>query len=204
VTRGKVLLAILGGVGFIFVLSGYLPLSRVEGPGLCEVCHMTYYNYREYAFNPKPASAKPGGVLFGCAECHRNHFREFKASDHSMTEKDTRPGCSNCHQPHGLITTARYMFTTSPFLGVTDGMMMGSREWEKVGRPMLAKKVREGFLREDGKTCKDCHKDMNTDLEPHLIGKREKMTCIECHFNLVHKETPWPEMEAKKERLGIE
>lgn len=202
----KGILVILGVVGIVFVLSAYSAgFSRIEGSGLCEFCHMTYYDYREYAYNPKSASSKPQGVLFGCAECHRNPFREFKNSDHSKTDDmDRRPGCPNCHKPHSLVTTARYMFTTSPFLGVTDGMMIGDHKWEKTGRLQLAREVREGFLREDSKTCKGCHKDMNTDLEPHQIARKEKMTCIECHFNLVHKETPWPEMEAKKERLGID
>ena len=46
--------------------------------------------------------------------------------------------------------------------------------------------------------------EWNDDLEPHEIAKKEKMTCIECHFNLVHLETPWPEKEARIEELGLD
>ncbi|MBI5893519.1 MAG: NapC/NirT family cytochrome c [Deltaproteobacteria bacterium] len=201
-----VIFVIWAGAGVIalvaFVYLGYA--ARITSPNLCEFCHMTYYDYREYAYNPKPVSAAlPRGVLYGCAECHRGSFREYKNSDHSKTEKDSRPGCPNCHKPHNVIAFAKYMFTTSPFLGVTEGAMIDSREWEAKVRPKWDMKVRDGFLKSSSKACSDCHKDIDWDLEAHKIAKKEKMTCIECHFNLVHKGSPWPEKEAKKEKLGI-
>ncbi len=205
--------AILAGVGVIalaaFVYLGYA--ARITSPYLCEFCHHTYYDYREYAFNQKAvASPMPRGVLYGCAECHRSSFREYKNSDHSKTEKDSRPGCPNCHEPHDVINAVRYMFTTShlPFLGakgVTENAAIGSRAWESKVKPEWDSRVRDGFLKTNSKKCTDCHKEneIDWDLEAHQIAKKEKMTCIECHFNLVHAGSPWPEKEAKKEKLGI-
>ncbi|MBI5893200.1 MAG: NapC/NirT family cytochrome c [Deltaproteobacteria bacterium] len=205
----KGLLVILGGIGFVVILSYvyFAHVAKITSPFLCEFCHNTYYDYREYAYNPKPTPASsPRGVLFGCAECHRGPFREFKNSDHSKSEKDTRPGCPNCHKPHNVITAARFMFTTSPLIGITgDAMQMDSRAWDSKMKPRLDKKVRDGFLKSNSKACTDCHKEkeVDWDLEAHQIAKKEKMTCIECHFNLVHKGSPWPEKEEKKEKLGI-
>ena len=204
----KGILVILGSavvfVAMVFVYLGYA--ARITSPYLCEFCHSTYYDYREYAFNAKAVAAPmPRGVLYGCAECHRDSFREFKNSDHSKTEKAERPGCQNCHEPHNVINFTRYMFSTSPFLGakgISEDVMIGSREWESKVKPEWDKKVRDGFLKSD-KMCTDCHKEIDWDLEAHRIAKKEKMTCIECHFNLVHKGSPWPEKEAKKEKLGI-
>ena len=213
----KGLLIVLGGASVVVIISLiYLThFTRITSPYLCEFCHNTYYDYREYAFNskavaaPMPRGLLYGGILYGCAECHRDAFREFKNSDHSKTEKAERPGCQNCHEPHNVINFTRYMFSTSPFLGakgISEDVMIGSREWESKVKPGWDKKVREGFLKKEDKACKDCHKekDIDWDLEAHKIAKKEKMTtCIDCHFNLVHKGSPWPEMEAKKEKLGI-
>ena len=205
--KKKMLWGSLLGAGVVVIgVSVYLfSFARVETTTLCSICHMIYFDTNEYAFNTK-LPPKPRGVLAGCPECHRSPFREYKGSDHSTTEEELRPGCTNCHQPHGLVTFARYMFPTSPFLGTAEAMM-DSLDWEKDARPRLAMKVREGFLKDSGKRCTDCHKgdlDWDEELEPHQIAGKEKMTCIECHFNLVHKETPWPEKEAKKEELGFD
>ena len=202
---------IFAGAGVIalvaFVYLGYA--ARITSPYLCEFCHNTYYDYREYSFNAKAVAAPmPRGVLYGCAECHRSSFREFKNSDHSKTEKAERPGCPNCHEPHNVINAARYMFATSPLpfigaKGISEDVMIGSRKWEANVKPDWDKRVRDHFLKTDGKACRDCHKEIDWDLEAHQISKKEKMTCIECHFNLVHAGSPWPEKEEKKEKLGI-
>src|SRR3989338_5014947 len=132
----KGLLIVLGGVGAVVIISLiYLThFARITSPDLCEFCHSTYYDYREYSFNSKAVAAPmPRGVLYGCAECHRSSFIEFKNSDHSKTEKAERPGCPNCHEPHSVANAARYMFATSPFLGakgISENAMIGSREWE--------------------------------------------------------------------------
>lgn len=206
--KKRIGLLLAGGGAVLLIVIIYVGhFARITTPRFCEICHMLLYDKTEYGLNygvleMKQISA-PRGLLVGCAECHRNPYREYKNSDHSKTDMDMRPGCPNCHTPHGLFTAARYMFTTSPYLGVTDGMMMDSARWESEERPKLAMKVREGFLKNSSRPCRQCHDDMDAGLEPHQIAEKEKMDCIECHFNLVHKETPWPEKEEKKEKLGL-
>ena len=139
----KVWGVVLGcGVIIVVVVIYISAFARVETTSLCRVCHMIYYDDAEYAYNIKPGP-KPRGLLAGCADCHRDLFREYKDSDHSATDEDLRPGCANCHPPHRLITAAGHMFTTSPILSVTKGMMIGSLKWQEQARPRLAMKVRE-------------------------------------------------------------
>jgi len=60
-------------------------------------------------------------------------------------------------------------------------------------RPRLAYGVRDRLLRTDSANCRSCHDESG--IEPgftrgkreHERAKKEKITCIACHYNLVHK-----------------
>lgn len=200
---------VIAGVMLAFIV---LPLVMIYGsikkPGFCDICHETLYDYKDYAQNVKHNKIS-GGVMVGCAECHPHPYFEYTKSEHYSTETEYKAGCVNCHRPHTIAAFVGYMYLAiSPWEEVMEAMTKDIGKWEKDVRPRMAKDVREKFIKDDSKPCKECHiaarAGLDESLEPHKIGVKEKMTCIECHFNLVHKKVPWPEMEAKKDKLGIE
>lgn len=202
-------LAAAGGVTLVAV-SGLLFLShgRIKNPRFCTLCHEIQYDYKEYAVN-KTYGKVPRGVLVGCPECHTYPFVEYKKSEHYTTEEEPKPGCANCHTPHRVGVFAGFMYlAVPPWQEAMESLTKDMEKWEKDVRPMMAKKAREMFQKDGSRSCKECHigagAGFDDGLEAHIIGSREKMTCVECHFNLVHKEVPWPEMEEKKESLGID
>ena len=201
IPKKKVVTGTIGVVlGILIVgLIYFLGFGRIKDPEFCTLCHETRYDYREYAINLKKTSPLPRGVLVGCAECHPQPFREFKDSDHYNTESEDRPGCANCHTPHRVVSFIRYMYLAAdPWLEVM-GALHDNQKWERVVRPRLAKRVRERLLKTDSKKCRDCHLPDNFPppdvVEDHNKLIKGEKTCIECHYNLVHKEVPWPEME---------
>jgi nitrate/TMAO reductase-like tetraheme cytochrome c subunit len=66
-------------------------------------------------------------------------------------------------------------------------------------RPRLVQKVREAYLANDSAECRNCHafESFTRTIKAHNRAKNTGITCIKCHYNLVHGEVPWPEMEAE-------
>ncbi|MBI5326721.1 MAG: NapC/NirT family cytochrome c [Deltaproteobacteria bacterium] len=204
----KIAAAITGFMFVFIVLPLFLTYGSIKKPVFCSICHETLYDDKDYEANDKHYKVS-GGVMVGCAECHPHPYFEYTKSEHYSTKTEHKAGCVNCHRPHTIAAFAGYMYLAiSPWEEVMEAMTKDMEKWEKDIRHKMAKRVREEFLKDDSRPCKECHSTsgagMDEALEPHKIGIKENMTCIECHFNLVHKKVPWPEMEAKKERLGIE
>jgi nitrate/TMAO reductase-like tetraheme cytochrome c subunit len=67
-------------------------------------------------------------------------------------------------------------------------------------RPRLVQKVREDYLANDSAQCRNCHayESFTRTIKAHNRAKNTGMTCIKCHYNLVHGEVPWPELDADK------
>jgi nitrate/TMAO reductase-like tetraheme cytochrome c subunit len=60
-------------------------------------------------------------------------------------------------------------------------------------RPQLAHAVRDWMRANDSVTCRSCH--VEAAIEParkrgqraHTEARESRMTCIDCHYNLVHE-----------------
>ena len=189
---------------------------RFKKISLCTVCHEIFVSYDEYKpvgeesqsiedFNPiKKYSPGLFKVSVGCAECHMYPYEEYRESAHYDNDFDIKPGCVGCHEPHSALQLVRWKFLyinkgglgESPFHAVSSSLR-DVPEWEEL-RIKLAKRVREGMLKDRSKKCQVCHKTEAkwfTDIKRHRVMLEKGQTCIECHYNLVHEDVDWPEME---------
>lgn len=144
---------------------GYKSTKKTE---FCITCHPMKYVYEEYKQSPHYKSRT--GVTASCPDCHVTGFWE------------------------GQFAATRHIWAYF-FNPVTD-----EKNWEE-RRPRLAKGVREWMLKNDSAPCRKCHKadhmePINKGMErAHKKMEGGKKTCIDCHYNLVHAEVPWPEKE---------
>jgi len=207
----------VGIIIFVIVFAGTKHFNaRTNGIGICLVCHELFVPYDEY--KGADYNRTNYGVGVGCAECHMYPYEEFKKSPHYANANGIRPSCTACHEPHTFTQIVRWKFLyinkggygESPFHKLLDSLR-DKPEWEET-RTRLAKGVREGFLKNNSQKCWDCHgarfdaRLKNIKAHKRAIDKKkpapagskqgvERLNCIECHYNLVHAEVPWPEME---------
>ena len=205
----------------VFLVAGVsCSSSRFTRPSACTVCHEVFEDPAEYMpmgelsesvedFRPtRLFEPKAFDMSVGCAECHAYPFEEYKESPHYDNDLGVRPGCVGCHDPHGLGQFLHFKFLylnngrygKSPFDAISNSLR-DIPEWEEL-RIKLAKRVREKMVAEKSAKCMVCHKiesEWWNDIERHkaalpLINKGEK-SCIHCHYNLVHADVDWPELE---------
>lgn len=196
---GGAALVVLGLLG----IGAFVAHGTIEARGFCSTCHNVYYDAGEYAFNAKVGVKKPAGLLTGCAECHPQPYAEFKKSAHFETQKvERRPGCSNCHNaPHSVLDWYRFMYWQPEAWKRVQLSIADNAFWEKEVRPELAHNARAKFVASDSGACRGCHneaaKTWRPTIKAHKRAVETKETCINCHFNLVHAEVPWPDRDKK-------
>mgnify|MGYP001585734691 FL=1 len=168
ITR-HVLLALViggaGGIGFILFLTEFDHYTSTES--FCTTCHsmelvaVPYRNSTHY----KPAS----GVRASCGDCHVSEGVFAATWDHFIGTKD-------------LI---RQLFGADYDDPVVNALHL----------PEAAFAARKWFKDRDSATCKRCHVkeaiygERPDTLQIHLEDAKNK-TCIECHYNLVHRKVP--------------
>jgi nitrate/TMAO reductase-like tetraheme cytochrome c subunit len=135
-----------------------------------------------------------------CTSCHLTgeyiaKSETYLTSKHRTRTGGVRPGCADCHIPKGLVPAT----WTHVVKGIQDlyGEIAYDYEdpavWEE-RRPELAHAVRYWMRENDSATCRSCHDE--ADITPtrlrgqrqHAEAKETGMTCIDCHYNLVHDE----------------
>lgn len=139
-----------------------------------------------------------------CVSCHtmKHPYEEFKNSGHYKNTFGVRLGCPDCHVPHDSmdLIKAKIIASKDIFFEIVRPAKT-KEEFEQI-RPKLAKRVREKFLANDSAPCRRCHAYDNfqrpTPIKAHARAVEQKITCIACHYNLVHAEVPWPEMEQEE------
>jgi len=189
---------------------------RFSKISLCTTCHEIFVPFDEYMphgelsssdedFKPsKPFSPGLFKVSVGCGECHMYPYEEYRESAHYENDLDVKPGCVGCHEPHSVFKIVRWKFLflnngaygKSPFDALSNSLR-DVPEWEEL-RIKLAKRVREQMLKEGSAKCRVCHKTNGnwfSEIKRHRSMKEKGQTCIECHYNLVHEDVEWPEME---------
>lgn len=206
--KGIFISIFLGVVIFFLAFAGiHYANTRTQDIGICMVCHELFVPYD--AYKGSDYNKTNYGVGVGCAECHMYPYEEFKKSPHYANAAGIRPSCTACHEPHTFAQIVRYKFLyinkggygESPFHQISDSIR-DKPEWEEI-RTRLAKKVREDLLKTNSQKCWDCHGTRFDarlkNLKPHKKAmekkKVDRLNCIECHYNLVHAEVSWPEME---------
>ncbi|MBF0369028.1 MAG: NapC/NirT family cytochrome c [Magnetococcales bacterium] len=159
-------------------------------------------------YNPsEPYDPGLFNVTVGCAECHAYPYEEYKASPHGENERGVEPGCMGCHNAHSVreILMWKFFYVNQGGLGETPFHAISSTlrdipAWEDL-RIELAKRVREEMVAEDSVKCKNCHKPKSkwfNKIERHQENiKTLKKTCVECHYNIVHKSVKWHEDDTR-------
>jgi nitrate/TMAO reductase-like tetraheme cytochrome c subunit len=190
--------------------------TRFHRISVCLSCHEIFEDFKAYEpdgepskstedFNPTEA-IEPSlfHVSVGCAECHAYPYEEYRESPHFDNEKDVKPGCIGCHDQHSVRQLLMWKFFyvnkgglgESPFHAISNALR-DIPSWESL-RKELATKVRRKMLAEDSAKCKNCHKQEGKWFNKFEIHKTKK-TCIQCHYNIVHKDVPWHKDTAKQE-----
>ena len=135
-----------------------------------------------------------------CTSCHAMQVyiadsETYKSSVHQTTASGVRAGCADCHIPKGLVL-ATYTHAVN---GISDIWGEISRDYDNpevwnAEKTRLADAVREWFRDNDSITCRECHEEAS--IKParqrgqnqHREALEANMTCIDCHYNLVHDE----------------
>jgi len=135
-----------------------------------------------------------------CTSCHAMQVyivddETYKNSAHQTTVSGVRPGCADCHIPKGLVA-ATYIHVVN---GAGDLWGQFRYDYEDPAvwdarRAHLADSARSWFRENDSITCRGCHEEAS--IKPqrkrgqrqHQEARTKNLTCIDCHYNLVHDE----------------
>ncbi len=137
-----------------------------------------------------------------CTSCHSmkhvGNDPHFISSVHRTNNVGVQPSCGDCHIRQDNWFLESWDHVTS---GVRDVFAEYTNDfsdpkvWEK-RRVALAHEVRETMRAQDSATCRSCHNRVA--VQPtstrgkaaHALMREGRMTCIDCHFNLVHAPVP--------------
>lgn len=126
---------------------------------------------------------------------------EYKGSIHDMNRSGVRATCPDCHVPKDPIPLyIKKMGAVGDIWGHFVTGSIDTPEKFEAKRYQLAKRVWVYMKENDSRECRYCHKDEKMDPERqtekaqarHAKGKREGMTCIDCHFAISHNEPEGP------------
>ena len=160
------------GVAFIGWCLAFQTVTRkiVAVDSVCTACHTPW----EYSATERLSVTKP----------------------HPATPQGGQATCVDCHLPKGFWNSA---FAYTHFVSLTDffGYFRHVDEERKgdwtPARAKTAFRVRERLHGYDSSTCRTCH--VEAEIKPkrerginaHKLALEETKTCIDCHYNLVHR-----------------
>ena len=137
-----------------------------------------------------------------CTSCHdmasMANDPHFLQSVHRSNAAGVLPSCGDCHLPASNIVAATYAHMTE---GVRDLVAEWTHNyndptnWEK-RRIELADYVRLKMRANDSQACRNCHDPAaihpasQRGQAAHALLATGSVTCIDCHFNLVHAPVP--------------
>ena len=133
-----------------------------------------------------------------CTSCHSMELvaEPYRNSVHYKPASGVRASCGDCHVSEGVLAA-----TWDHFVGANDlrkqlfGVDYDDPVINALHLPEAAFAARDWFRKRDSATCKRCHVkeaiygDRPDTLQIHLEDAKDK-TCIECHYNLVHRKVP--------------
>jgi nitrate/TMAO reductase-like tetraheme cytochrome c subunit len=137
-----------------------------------------------------------------CTTCHSMTYAQesYRQSTHYNSDSGVRADCGHCHVSEGVLSaTWDHAVGTFDLLKQIKGKLVGPDYDDPVLNalhlPESAFKARKWFKKSDSATCKRCH------VIPAVLGKRpdtaqihaedaKDKTCIDCHYNLVHRQVP--------------
>ena len=137
-----------------------------------------------------------------CTSCHAMAGMAsdpvFVQSRHRSNAEGVRPSCGDCHIPATNWFVETY---THVIKGIKDVVAQMTHNYDDAAvwearRRELADFVRLEMREQNSVTCRSCH-DANSIVPAsdrgraaHALMREGRMTCIDCHFNLVHAPVP--------------
>jgi nitrate/TMAO reductase-like tetraheme cytochrome c subunit len=131
--------------------------------------------------------------------CHS--MQAYVADDpHFIMAKHRNPptgiqvGCSDCHVPPSFPDNLIYK-TKSGIRDIYEELTndFSTPETWEARRERLTHRVRDWYVENDSAPCRSCHTpdrlkpEREAGQRQHELGERKGVTCIGCHFNLVHQ-----------------
>lgn len=133
-----------------------------------------------------------------CTSCHSMELvaAPYRQSPHYLPDSGVRADCGDCHVSEGVLAA-----TWDHIKGAKDlykqifGPDYDDPVINALHLPDATFAAREWFRKNDSATCRRCH------LQETIIGSRadtlqihqedaKGKTCIDCHYNLVHRQVP--------------
>jgi len=205
-------LAVVGVIGFVVVLE---PVTRkfVARDELCTYCHLEQEYVPTVRLSwSRPMKAKPPQATPGETAPAQTASAQATPARNTANGK-MRPGedyvrCADCHIPPGFFGS---VYAYLHFASITDFFgYFRDRERERSGpyvtpRALTAYRVRDRLFEYDSVTCRSCHDKFEINPKnaaaksAHEAAAKEGETCIECHYNLVHRKVN-PRKDAAKRR----
>jgi cytochrome c-type protein NapC len=145
-----------------------------------------------------------------CHEMANNNTREYRDTIHDKNRTGVRATCSDCHVPHSPVPLyIAKMGALNDLWSHHITHSVDTPEKFDAQRPMMATRVWTYMKGNDSRECRFCHNEEKMDPEKqseiakarHAKGRKEKMTCVDCHYGIAHKvpEGPGPqEIEVDK------
>lgn len=118
----------------------------------------------------------------------------FVASQHRNIPTGIQVGCSDCHVPPSFPANLIHKAKS----GIRDISQELTNDFSDPGtwetrREALAHKVRDWYIGNDSAACRSCHTpeklkpERESGQRQHELAQRKGVSCIGCHFNLVHQ-----------------
>ena len=137
-----------------------------------------------------------------CTTCHSMKYAEesYQESTHYNSDSGVRASCGHCHVSEGVFSaTWDHVMGTKDLFKQIKGQVFGPDYDDPVVNalhlPEAAFSAREWFRKTDSATCKRCHvieavQGKRPDTPRIHAEDAEGKTCIDCHYNLVHRKVP--------------
>jgi cytochrome c-type protein NapC len=132
-----------------------------------------------------------------CHEMTTNVAMEYRNTVHDKNRTGVRATCPDCHVPHAPIPLyIRKMGAVNDLWGHLVTHSIDTRAKFEAKRQQLAERVWIYMKGNDSRECRHCHNAAKMDSDKqsekaqlrHARAKREKLTCIDCHFAIAHYE----------------
>ncbi len=137
-----------------------------------------------------------------CTSCHSMKYAQetYQKSTHFNSDSGVRADCGHCHVSEGVFAA-----TWDHTVGMIDlmkqikGQILGPDYDDPVLNtlhlPESAFAARDWFRKTDSATCRRCHvleavQGKRPDTAQIHAEDTEGKTCVDCHYNLVHRKVP--------------
>lgn len=133
-----------------------------------------------------------------CTSCHSMSYaeRSYQSSGHYNSASGVRASCGDCHVSEGVFAATWDHFKgTKDLLKQLFGPDYDDPAINLLHLPEAAFHARQWFRDTDSATCKRCHElsaiqGKRADTAAIHRDETQGKTCIDCHYNLVHRKVP--------------